>query len=73
MIRSTEEAFPEDVVREIQQERNADDLHLPPCSVEVVLGLGGAQRLFVVLPAGTGVDLPFRSTRHSCRTRPGRR
>lgn len=59
MIRSVEEAFPCEVVREIQQERNADDLHLPPCSVEVVLGLGGIQSLFVVLPTGTGVDLPF--------------
>jgi hypothetical protein len=47
------------VVNEIRQERNADDLHLPPCSVELVLGLGGDQRLFVVLPAGTDVDLPF--------------
>ena len=59
LIRSAEEAFPEDVVNEIRQERTADDLHLPPCSVEVVLGLEGEQRLFVVLPAGTNVDLPF--------------
>ncbi|HXJ61002.1 MAG TPA: ATP-binding protein [Verrucomicrobiae bacterium] len=59
LIRSEEEAFPEDVVSEIRQERNADDLHLPPCSVELVLGLDGDQRLFVVLPAGTDVDLPF--------------
>ena len=59
LIRSAEEAFSDDVVNEIRQERNADDLHLPPCSVELVLGLGGDQRLFVVLPAGTDVDLPF--------------
>lgn len=59
LIRSAEEAFPEDVVNEIRQERNADDLHLPPCSVELVLGLDGDQRLFVVLPAGTEVDLPY--------------
>lgn len=59
LIRSAEEAFPEDVVKEIRQERNADDLHLPACSVELVLGLGGDQRLFVVLPAGTDVDLPY--------------
>jgi len=59
LIRSAEEVFPEDVVNEIRQERNADDLHLPPCSVELVLGLRGEQRLFVVLPAGTDVDLPF--------------
>jgi hypothetical protein len=59
LVRSAEEAFPEDVVNEIRQERNADDLHLPPCLVELVLGLGGDQRLFVVLPAGTDVDLPY--------------
>jgi len=59
LIRSEEEAFPENVVNEIRQERNADDLHLPPCSVEIVLGLKSDQRLFVVLPAGTDVDLPF--------------
>ncbi len=59
LIRSAEVAFPDDVVNEIRQERNADDLHLPPCSVELVLGLEGEQRLFVVLPAGTDVYLPF--------------
>jgi Histidine kinase-, DNA gyrase B-, and HSP90-like ATPase len=59
LIRSGEEAFPEDVVNEIRQERNADELHLPACSVDLVLGLGGDQRLFVVLPAGTDIDLPF--------------
>jgi hypothetical protein len=59
LIRSGEEAFPAAVVGEISQERNADDLHLPPCAVELVLGLDGEQRLFVVLPSGTDVDLPF--------------
>ena len=59
LIRSREEAFPEAVVNEIRQERNADDLHLPPCSVELVLGLKGKQELFVVLPSGTDVALPF--------------
>jgi hypothetical protein len=59
LIRSGEEAFPDEVVSEIQQERNADDLHLPPCSVDLVLGLEGEQGLFVVLPAGTDVDLSF--------------
>ena len=59
LIRSAEEPFPEEVVSEIQEERNAEALHLPPCSVELVLGLEGEQRLFVVLPAGTEVALPF--------------
>jgi hypothetical protein len=59
LISSSPESFPADVVNEIRQERNAEDLHLPPCSVELVLGLDGNQRLFVVLPAGTDVVLPF--------------
>jgi len=59
LIRSEEEAFPEEVLSEIRQERNADDLQLPPCSVDLVLGLEGDQSLFVVLPAGTDVALPF--------------
>jgi hypothetical protein len=59
LIRSAEEAFPEEVVSEIRQERNADDIHRPRCSVEIILGLVGHQRLFVVLPSGTEVVLPF--------------
>jgi hypothetical protein len=59
LISSSLESFPADVVNEIRQERNAEDLHLPPCSVELVLGLDGSQRLFVVLPAGTDVALPY--------------
>lgn len=59
LIRSEDEAFHEEVVNEIREERNADDLHLPPCSVQLVLGLEGDKRLFVVLPAGTDVGLPF--------------
>jgi len=59
LIQSNEEAFPESVVQEIRQEREADALNLPPCSVDLVLGLEGKQRLFVVLPSGTDVDLPF--------------
>ena len=59
LIRSGEEVFPEEVLNEIRQERSADDLHLPPPSVDLVLGLGGQQELFVVLPTGTSVDLAF--------------
>jgi hypothetical protein len=59
LFTSSEEAFPEDVLDEIRQERNADDLNLPPCCVDLVLGLDGEQELFTVLPAGTGVELPF--------------
>lgn len=59
VLRSASEAIPEDVMREIRAERNTDELHLPPCTVEVVLGLDGKQRLYVVLPSGTDIELPY--------------
>ena len=59
LVRSTEEEFPEDAVREISEERMTadDDMEFPPCRVELVLGMEG--RLFVVLPTGVLTDLPF--------------
>lgn len=59
VIRSPEELFPEKAVEEIRQERFAEDLNLPPCRVELVVGLPGVQRLYVVLPTGVEVQLPF--------------
>jgi len=59
LIRSDEEPFPADVINEIGQERIAEDLNLPPCRVDLVLGLDGQQKLFVVLPTGASVALPF--------------
>jgi len=60
LIRSAVEPFPEDAKAEIRQERMVEDSEetdLPPCSVEIVLGLEG--RLYVVLPTDVKVCLPF--------------
>ena len=59
IIRSSEEAFPEDAINEIKNERMTpdDDTTFPPCRVEIVLGMEG--RLFVVLPTGVLTQLPF--------------
>ena len=60
LARSAPECFPEEALREIRQERmlGADqDIALPPCQVEIVVGVEG--RLFVVLPTGVKTDLPF--------------
>jgi hypothetical protein len=60
LIRSELEEFPEECVSEIRQERmlsDGEDGALPPCKVEIVLGLEG--RLFVVLPTGVRTNLPF--------------
>jgi hypothetical protein len=56
---SPEEPFPQEVVDEIRQERDVEDLHLPPCRVELVVGLPGDQRLYVVLPTGVVLKTPF--------------
>jgi len=59
LFRSAAEPFPPDAIEEIRQERNTADLNLPPCCVEIVLGLPGEQRLYVVLPTGLALGLPF--------------
>lgn len=59
-VRSPEEAFPEEALDEIRQERLLavdEKADFPPCRVEIVLGGGG--RLYVVLPTGVETDLPF--------------
>lgn len=60
LVRSGLEAFPEECVSEIRQERmlsESEESALPPCKIEIVLGLEG--RLFVVLPTGVKTSLPF--------------
>lgn len=56
---SAEEPFPQEAVEEIRQERDVEELHLPPCRVELVVGLPGEQRLCVVLPTGVMIETPF--------------
>lgn len=53
--------FPAEAAEEIRAERGvgAEELHLPPCRVEIVLGLSEENRIYVVLPTGAGLDLPF--------------
>jgi len=60
LVRSGEEAFPDDALEEIRNERMlaaGEDATYPPCRVEIVLGTGG--RLYVVLPTGVETELPF--------------
>lgn len=60
LIRSALEEFPADAVEEIRQERMVsiqEETPLPPCRIELVLGLEG--RLFVILPTGVKTNLPF--------------
>ncbi|MBE0541976.1 MAG: hypothetical protein IH623_11360 [Verrucomicrobia bacterium] len=61
LVQSDEVCFPDEAAEEIRAERGlvAEDLHLPPCRVEIVLGLSESNRLYVVLPTGAGLDLPF--------------
>ena len=60
LVRSAEEAFPDEALDEIRKERmlGAEDSgDFPPCRVEIVLGARG--RLYVVLPTGVETTLPF--------------
>lgn len=60
LVRSKAEAFPDEALKEIRDERmlSADqDMDFPPCQIEIVLGVKG--RLFVVLPTGVETKLPF--------------
>lgn len=61
LIESEDADFPEDAVQEIREERNLDseEFSMPPCKLEVVLGLTHENRFFVVLPTGYEPDLPF--------------
>jgi hypothetical protein len=59
-VRSQPEAFPDEALAEIRQERmlsEDDEAEFPPAAVEIVLGIEG--RLFVVLPTEVKTALPF--------------
>lgn len=61
-VQSEAETLPEDAAEEVRGERglaDLEDLHLPPCEIEIVLGLKAPQRLYVVLPTGAEVPVPF--------------
>lgn len=60
IVRSDLQPFPDEAIEEIKAERllpEGEDPNLPPCQVEIVLGVEG--RLFVVLPTGVVTKLPF--------------
>lgn len=62
VAQSAAEAFPDEALSEIRDERllGGDQvIDLPPCKVEIVLGEDG--RLYVVLPTGVRTTLPFAS------------
>jgi hypothetical protein len=59
LVRSRTEAFPAEAIDEIRQEREVSDYSLPPCHVELVLGLPSDQRIYSVLPTDVRLQLPF--------------
>lgn len=60
-ISSLLEEFPAEAIEEIQRERMAgeQDFSLPPCKVEIVVGVPGPQNLYVVLPTDKETRMPF--------------
>lgn len=62
LAQSKAETLPDDAAEEVRSERGVtdlEDLHLPPCEIEIVLGLKAPQRLYVVLPTGAEIPVPF--------------
>lgn len=60
IIRSEAEPFPDEALKEIDDERlleMGESANLPPCKVELVLGAPG--QFFVVLPTGVRTSLSF--------------
>ena len=60
LLRSPAEAFPDQALAELREERLLRDEEagdFPPCSVELAVGAGGS--LFAVLPVGVETALPF--------------
>jgi len=60
VIRSDTEPFPDEALKEIDEERlleMGESANLPPCNVELVLGAPG--QFFVVLPTGVRTTLSF--------------
>ncbi len=60
LVRSDAEAFPEEALDEIRQERILgveEEIDFPPNKIEIVLGAKGC--LYVVLPTGIETALPF--------------
>lgn len=60
LIRSQAEPFPKEALEEIREERmGSAEFDLPPCQIDLVAGVEGDQRLFVVLPTGVKTKLSF--------------
>lgn len=59
VVTSPEEPFPEEAISEIRNERGMEEIELPPCRVQLVVQLPDPQRLYVVLPTGVELALPF--------------
>ena len=58
-IQSVEEPFPPEAMEEIREERRDAAFELPPVHVTIVLNAPDPQRLYVVLPTGVALALPF--------------
>lgn len=60
LVRSSEQEFPAESVAEIRQTRmGTENLELPPCQIDLVVGSDIPSKLFVVLPTGVETELPF--------------
>lgn len=60
IIHSRPEPFPSEAIEELKAERNLlEDIQLPPAEIQLILGLPGDQKIYVILPTGASLDTPF--------------
>jgi len=60
IIHSQPEPFPPEAIEELKAERNLlEDIQLPPAEIQLILGLPGDQKIYVILPTGASLDTPF--------------
>jgi len=59
VVHSDPEAFPQEVMEEIRDERGSMELDLPPCAVQIVLSEAAEHFLYTVLPTEVKPLLPF--------------
>ncbi|HOV87851.1 MAG TPA: hypothetical protein PLM79_15940, partial [Syntrophobacteraceae bacterium] len=57
-FRSAPEQFPRECLEEIREERGSQELDLPPCAVQIILGTPDP-RLYTVLPTDVQPLMPF--------------
>ena len=58
LVRSEPDEVSQEALEEVREERGDVEFEVPPCQVEIILGLK-EQQLYEILPTNVKIDLPF--------------